>query len=122
MEKLQGKRPGQLGAQSQSRRQGLNVEFCAVAGGLDDIPQPQKQGNGPFRRHLAAFLGDAGGFAAVFALQRCGKKLRQAMSLAIDRQLLVDTLWEGYASIPNGYNYEEFGQYYVKDYPTYKLL
>ena len=48
------------------------------------------------------------------------KKLRQAMSLAIDRQLLVDTLWEGYASIPNGYNYEEFGQYYVADYPTYK--
>ena len=48
------------------------------------------------------------------------KKLRQAMSLAIDRQLLVDTLWEGYASIPNGYNYEEFGQYYVADYPTYE--
>ena len=48
------------------------------------------------------------------------KKLRQAMSLAIDRQLLVDTLWEGYASIPNGYNYPEFGQYYVEDYPTYE--
>lgn len=48
------------------------------------------------------------------------KKVRQAMSLAIDRQLLVDTLWEGYASIPNGYNYEEFGQYYVKDYPAYE--
>lgn len=48
------------------------------------------------------------------------KKVRQAMSLAIDRQLLVDTLWEGYASIPNGYNYEEFGQYYVADYPTYE--
>lgn len=46
------------------------------------------------------------------------KYLRQALSLAIDRQLLIDTLWDGYASVPNGYNYEEFGQYYVKDYPN----
>ena len=48
------------------------------------------------------------------------KKLRQALSLAIDRQLLADTLWEGYASVPNGYNYEEFGKYYVPDYPAYE--
>ena len=48
------------------------------------------------------------------------KLLRQALSLAIDRQLLVDTLWEGYASVPNGYNYPEFGQYYIEDYPTYE--
>ena len=48
------------------------------------------------------------------------KKLRQALSLAIDRQLLVDTLWDGYASIPNGYNYSEFGEYYIEDYPEYE--
>ena len=48
------------------------------------------------------------------------KKLRQALSLAIDRKLLADTLWKGYASVPNGYNYPEFGEYYVKDYKTYE--
>lgn len=48
------------------------------------------------------------------------KLLRQALSLAIDRQLLVDTLWEGYATVPNGYNYPEFGAYYIEDYPTYE--
>lgn len=48
------------------------------------------------------------------------KLLRQAMSLSIDRELLVETLWGGKASIPNGYNYPEFGQYYIEDYPTYQ--
>ncbi len=48
------------------------------------------------------------------------KKLRQALSLAIDRKMLADTLWKGYASVPNGYNYPEFGQYYIKDYKTYE--
>ena len=48
------------------------------------------------------------------------KKLRQALSLAIDRKMLTETLWKGYASVPNGYNYPEFGQYYIKDYKTYE--
>ena len=48
------------------------------------------------------------------------KKLRQALSLAIDRQLLCDTLWDGYAYVPNGYNFEEFGDYYIPDYPKYE--
>ena len=48
------------------------------------------------------------------------KLLRQALSLAIDRELLVQTLWEGYASVPNGYNYKDFGQYYIEDYPNYE--
>ena len=48
------------------------------------------------------------------------KKLRQALSLAIDRQLLCDTLWDGYAYVPNGYNFEEFGDYYIPDYPQYE--
>ncbi len=48
------------------------------------------------------------------------KLLRQAMSLAIDRQLLVDSLWGDYAWVPNGYHYEEYGRYYVDDYPAYE--
>lgn len=49
------------------------------------------------------------------------KKVRQALSLAINRKLLVDTLWQGeYAFVPNGYNYTEFGPYYVPDYPEYE--
>ncbi|MBR4120962.1 MAG: hypothetical protein IKT95_04330, partial [Spirochaetales bacterium] len=48
------------------------------------------------------------------------KEVRQAMSLAIDRQLLIDTLWGGMASVPNGYNYPCFGEYYIEDYPEYE--
>ena len=48
------------------------------------------------------------------------KLLRQALSLAIDRQLLVDSLWGDYAWVPNGYHYEEFGRYYIDDYPAYE--
>lgn len=49
------------------------------------------------------------------------KKVRQALSLAIDRQLMVDTLWQGkYAFVPNSYNYPEFGDFYVEDFPEYK--
>lgn len=55
------------------------------------------------------------------ALATADKKVRQALSLAINRQLLVDTLWQGeYAFVPNGYNYPEFGEYYIEDYPEYK--
>ena len=48
------------------------------------------------------------------------KEVRQAMSLAIDRQLLIDTLWGGMATVPNGYNYPCFGEYYIEDYPKYE--
>lgn len=48
------------------------------------------------------------------------KPLRKALSLAIDRELICETLWNGYASVPNGYNYEEFAEYYVADYPKYE--
>ncbi len=41
------------------------------------------------------------------------RRLRQALSLAIDRQLLVDTLWHGRAVIPHGHNYPEYGQMYL---------
>lgn len=48
------------------------------------------------------------------------KNVRKALSLAIDRQLLVETLWNGYATVPNGYNYTEYGRYYIPDYPEYE--
>jgi peptide/nickel transport system substrate-binding protein len=37
------------------------------------------------------------------------KRLRQALGLAIDRKLLVDTLWDGSAVVPPGHNYPEYG-------------
>jgi peptide/nickel transport system substrate-binding protein len=41
------------------------------------------------------------------------RRVRQALSLAIDRKLLVDSLWNGRAVIPNGHNFPEYGQMYL---------
>ncbi|NHN31532.1 ABC transporter substrate-binding protein [Paenibacillus agricola] len=46
------------------------------------------------------------------------KKVRQALSLSIDRQMLVDKLWQGKAIIPKGHQYSEYGDYYLNDYPA----
>ncbi|WP_432975094.1 ABC transporter substrate-binding protein [Dactylosporangium sp. CA-233914] len=46
-------------------------------------------------------------------------KLRQALSLAIDRQLLVDTLWGGQAKVLRGHQFPQYGKLYVDDYPLY---
>lgn len=45
------------------------------------------------------------------------KKVRQALSLAIDRELLANTLWGGKAIVPKGHQYPEFGDMYFADYP-----
>ena len=45
------------------------------------------------------------------------KKLRQALSLAVDRQLLSDAFWSGKAVVPHGHQYPEFGDMYFSDYP-----
>ena len=45
--------------------------------------------------------------------------LRKALIHSVDRQLLADTLWGGYATVRNGYNFPEYGDYYVDDYPEY---
>lgn len=42
------------------------------------------------------------------------KRIRQALSLAIDRQKLVDTLWQGTAQVPAGHNFPEYGQMFVE--------
>jgi peptide/nickel transport system substrate-binding protein len=41
------------------------------------------------------------------------KRVRQALGLAIDRQLLVDTLWDGKAVVPPSHNYPEYGDMFL---------
>jgi peptide/nickel transport system substrate-binding protein len=43
------------------------------------------------------------------------RRIRQALSFAIDRQKLVDTLWLGKAEVPRSHNYPEYGQMFVED-------
>ena len=43
-------------------------------------------------------------------------RIRQAMNLAIDRQLLNEALWGGQAVVPNGHQYPEFGDMYNPDH------
>jgi peptide/nickel transport system substrate-binding protein len=45
------------------------------------------------------------------------KNLRQAMNLAIDRQLLIDTLWNGKAVPLRSHQFEEYGPLYNTDRP-----
>ena len=42
------------------------------------------------------------------------KRVRQALSLAIDRKLLVDGLWLGRAVVPPSHNYPEFGAMFLQ--------
>jgi peptide/nickel transport system substrate-binding protein len=42
------------------------------------------------------------------------RRLRQALGLAIDRQLLVETLWDGRAVVPPGHNYPEYGAMFLE--------
>ena len=44
-------------------------------------------------------------------------KLRKAMSYAIDRELIVETLWGGRTSVPNGLQFSSYGDMFVKDHP-----
>lgn len=50
------------------------------------------------------------------------KKLRQALNLAIDRQLLVKSLWDGKATVPHSAQYEAWGpELYDPNRPTLPL-
>lgn len=42
------------------------------------------------------------------------KRVRQALGLAIDRKLLVETLWDGAAVVPAGHNYPEYGAMFLE--------
>lgn len=46
--------------------------------------------------------------------------LRKALCYAIDRELLVDTLWNGLIDVPNGIQYPNFGYMYVAEHPKPK--
>ncbi|QQR38080.1 ABC transporter substrate-binding protein [Devosia rhizoryzae] len=46
--------------------------------------------------------------------------VRQAISVAIDRQLIVDTIWGGRTQVPNGLQYDFFGDMYLEDFPAYE--
>lgn len=45
-------------------------------------------------------------------------RLRQAMNLAIDRQLLSDALWGGAAEVPRSHQFKAFGDMYDADRPV----
>jgi peptide/nickel transport system substrate-binding protein len=47
------------------------------------------------------------------------KRLRQALNLAIDRQLLIDTLWMGQAQPLQGYQIPEWGPMFNADRPAF---
>ncbi len=42
-------------------------------------------------------------------------KVRRALSLAIDRKLIVEQLWDNRVGIPNGFQWEAYGDTYVRD-------
>ena len=43
-------------------------------------------------------------------------RIRRALSLAIDRQAIVDSLYEGRTKVPQGPQSESYGEYFIKDY------
>lgn len=45
------------------------------------------------------------------------KRIRQALNLAIDRQLLVDALWNGQAVLMRSHQFEDYGPLYDPDRP-----
>jgi peptide/nickel transport system substrate-binding protein len=45
-------------------------------------------------------------------------RVRRALTLAIDRKLIVDTLWSGRTTIPQGLQWEHYGPMFIKDWPA----
>lgn len=46
------------------------------------------------------------------------RRLRQALGLAIDRQLIIDQLWGGRAVLPRGFQFPDYGELYNPERPT----
>lgn len=46
-------------------------------------------------------------------------RIRQALSLSVDRQAIVDALWQGQVSIPNGHQLPSYGALYDPKRPAY---
>lgn len=47
-------------------------------------------------------------------------RVRRALGLAVDRKAIVDALWQGLVSIPNGHQLPTYGPLYDPDRPAYK--
>jgi peptide/nickel transport system substrate-binding protein len=47
-------------------------------------------------------------------------RVRQALSLAVDRKAIVDALWQGLVTIPNGHQLPSYGPLYDPNRPGYK--
>ncbi len=45
-------------------------------------------------------------------------RVRRALSLAVDRKLMLDTLWDGRLPVPRGYQLPSFGVTYIEDFPA----
>lgn len=45
-------------------------------------------------------------------------RVRRALSLAIDRKLFIEALWDNRVPVPNGYQMPSFGQGYIADFPA----
>ncbi|WP_439410325.1 ABC transporter substrate-binding protein [Bradyrhizobium sp. DASA03030] len=45
-------------------------------------------------------------------------RVRRAISLALDRRLIVESLWENRLPIPNGYQLPSYGESYIQDFPA----
>lgn len=43
-------------------------------------------------------------------------RIRRALSLAIDRKLIIDSLWSGQIDVPNGFQFASFGPNYHADF------
>ena len=48
--------------------------------------------------------------------QLADPRVRRALSLAIDRDLMVETLWDGWVSVPNGLQTQAFGALYIAEH------
>jgi len=45
-------------------------------------------------------------------------RLRRALSLAIDRKLFIEALWDNRVPVPNGFQLPSFAQGYIEDFPA----
>jgi peptide/nickel transport system substrate-binding protein len=44
-------------------------------------------------------------------------RIRRALSLAVDREAIVESLWAGRTRVPNGFQAQDFGPLYIADFP-----
>ncbi len=45
-------------------------------------------------------------------------RTRRALSLALDRKLFIESLWDNRVPVPNSFQFPSFGRGYIEDYPA----